>query len=828
MTDRELEQRLRAFYAAEVGAAEAAPVDLRESVGTIPAATPIPLRPRAGRRSFTLLAAAAVLVVGGALAAGSGYLRLTSGPTPAPSLAVAVPPTTIVAPPSAPLSETPALTANVRPGGLIAFVRNVDKVRACRFGKTAPCSTPRVWIIGTDGSGAHEVVADGVGIQTLLGWSSDGTRLLYSEADKLFLVDPTSGQPQPVDTGCNPPSPTTPLSCQRDSQVALSGDGRHIVFVRESTYAQEHGGVGVIATMDLESGRVLELNSTAQLGAVHPGWSPDGQHIVFFLYAGKDDGGPVPPSKGGVFVIDADGENLGQVTPTTLAAQDAAWSPDGERIVFMSPDPVGPGNNLGDIYTIRPDGTDVRRLTSDALSASPSWTADGRILFARASSGAGGWWTMDADGTNVAPLLSAAAIGVAPESVGYTVPAWQQIGGAAMVPPPWTPSTAITVGPPAPTPSPTPTPDLAPGFSWTASPVMPDGTALGNTATRLSDGRVLVTAGCSTAASLYDPSNGTFTPTGSMSVVRASTSATLLHDGRVLFAGGYTCGNTDQDGMWATAELYDPSMGTFSPTGSLTAPRSQHTATLLADGRVLIAGGMTGNRATTAGAVTFAAYRTAETDSGFLATAEIYDPATRTFSKTGSMSTAHRGHTATLLQDGRVLVVGNGGESTAASTVADVYDPATGRFSRTGSLRTGRWLQTATLLQDGRVLILGGRSSNDSVHTSAEMYDPRSGTFLPAGSMREGRQQHTATLLPDGRVFITGGYWSDGQKWRVLSSTEMYDPGTGNFSPIGSMGTPRDGQSATLLNDGRVLIVGGEDIGSQGGVGVASAVLYQP
>ena len=143
-------------------------------------------------------------------------------------------------------------------------------------------------------------------------------------------------------------------------------------------------------------------------------------------------------------------------------------------------------------------------------------------------------------------------------------------------------------------------------------------------------------------------------------------------------------------------------------------------------------------------------------------------------------------------------------------------------------MKTGRWLHTATLLQDGRVLVTGGRSPQDSVYKSAETYDPATGTFRPAGSMGDGRQQHTATLLPDGRVFIAGGYWSDGQNWRVLSSTEMFDPATGHFSPIGSMGTPRSGHTATLLNDGRVLIAAGGDIGNSGGVGVAPAVLYLP
>ena len=192
------------------------------------------------------------------------------------------------------------------------------------------------------------------------------------------------------------------------------------------------------------------------------------------------------------------------------------------------------------------------------------------------------------------------------------------------------------------------------------------------------------------------------------------------------------------------------------------------------------------------------------------------------------MSTPHRGHTATLLKDGRVLVIGNGGETSASGTAADLYDPSTGRFSRTGSMKFGRWLHTATLLADGRVLILGGRTPKDSVRATAELYDPGSSKFTSAGSMGEGRQQHTATLLPDGRVFIAGGYWSDGQKWRVLSSTEMFDPATENFTAVGSMGAQRDGHTATLLKDGRVLISGGADVGNSGGIGVTPAVLYRP
>jgi len=308
----------------------------------------------------------------------------------------------------------------------------------------------------------------------------------------------------------------------------------------------------------------------------------------------------------------------------------------------------------------------------------------------------------------------------------------------------------------------------------------------------LSDGRVLLVGGVGdggalASAEMYDPATGKFTATGSMAKARAKPIATLLTDGRVLVIGGGIFG-TDGSGD-ASADLYDPKTGKFSPTGSMGVPREDETATRLTDGRVLVVGGDSGVEA--------------------LASAELYDPATGTFSPTGSLALARALPSAVLLQNGRVLVEG-GYDLPGMADTAELYDPATGLFGPTGSTGTGRAYDTATLLPDGRVLIAGGMGdgSGGPVPTSALLYDPASGKFTTTGSMSYGRHDHTATVLRDGRVLIVGGFQDDPlDSYRPVSET--YDPATGKFSHAAALAAPTANHTATLLPDGRVLIAGG-------------------
>lgn len=177
------------------------------------------------------------------------------------------------------------------------------------------------------------------------------------------------------------------------------------------------------------------------------------------------------------------------------------------------------------------------------------------------------------------------------------------------------------------------------------------------------------------------------------------------------------------------------------------------------------------------------------------------------------MTHARSTHTATALAGGRVLLAG-GYDASLTTASADLYDPGTGTFAATGPMTAARGFFTATRLSDGRVLVAGGTPSSWDQSgpelASTELYDPKTGTFRATGSMRTPRDAHTATLLLDGRVLITGG---DDRFRHPVASAELYDPKAGTFSPTGSMKAARSFHVATLLADGRVLVTGGSPVG---------------
>jgi len=282
---------------------------------------------------------------------------------------------------------------------------------------------------------------------------------------------------------------------------------------------------------------------------------------------------------------------------------------------------------------------------------------------------------------------------------------------------------------------------------------------------------------------------GIWSTAGSLNTARSRHTATLLPNGEVLVAGGLN-GNA----YLASAEVYSPATGIWSTGGSLAAARVYHTATLLPNGKVLVAGGY-GNG-----------------DSP--ASAELYDPATPGWSVTGSLASARYAHTATLLPNGKVLVAGGYGNGSYLAT-AELYDPATSMWSGTGSFATARFYHTATLLPNGKVLVAGGY--NGSYLASAVLYDPATGTWIQTGSLATARYAHTATLLPDGKVLVAGGYGNGD----CLASAELYDPATGTWSNTGSLDQARQYHTATLLPNGKVLVTGGYD-----GDSLASAELY--
>ncbi len=289
-------------------------------------------------------------------------------------------------------------------------------------------------------------------------------------------------------------------------------------------------------------------------------------------------------------------------------------------------------------------------------------------------------------------------------------------------------------------------------------------------------------------------------PRGEHHFARENPTVTLLPHGDLLVAGGFASpvwlGALREPGgaPSATAERYDPATGRWHPAGAMATARLQHTATPLRDGRILVAGGVT---------------TLSDTTKTALASAEIYDPRDDTWHTTAPMDAPRAGHAATLLADGRVLVVGGRGYATGADTAADVYDPTTDRWQQTGPMGRDRTGHAATLLADGRVLVVGGHTAVSYFDTAAEIYDPATNAWGAAGALSMGRGDHTITRLSDGRVLVAGGTGATG----ALATTEWYDPARDVWTSGSGLTRPRAGHTATLLAAGVVLLIGGDGAG---------------
>ncbi|CAF4066476.1 unnamed protein product [Adineta steineri] len=268
--------------------------------------------------------------------------------------------------------------------------------------------------------------------------------------------------------------------------------------------------------------------------------------------------------------------------------------------------------------------------------------------------------------------------------------------------------------------------------------------------------------------------------TGDLNYARRTHTASVLANGKVLITGGL-----NNEGFSNSTELYDPLAQTWTITGSMNNERAEHTASVLANGKVLVTGGLN--------------------NQGYLNSTELYDPSTETWTITGNMNRARAEHTASVLANGKVLVAGGLNNQDFLNST-ELYDPSTEIWTITSSMIDTRAEHIVSVLTNGKVLVAGGYNSFDRLH-SGELYDLSTETWATTDSMNYTRIQFTASVLINGKVLVTGGWNYNFNR----NSAELYDPSNATWTITGSMNYPRWKHTSSVLKNGKVLITGGFD-----------------
>jgi len=346
--------------------------------------------------------------------------------------------------------------------------------------------------------------------------------------------------------------------------------------------------------------------------------------------------------------------------------------------------------------------------------------------------------------------------------------------------------------------------------SWSAAPSLGAARQL-HTATLISGTRVLAAGGLrpsgpTASSEIFDSRTRRWSRAASLSTPRIAHVGVTLRGGRVLVAGGGGFSATSRPTYLSSAEIYNPATNSWASAGKMLIERANAAATLLADGRVLVVGGL-------------------NSFGPGLASAEIYNPATNSWASAGEMAEGRFHHTVTLLPNRKVLVAGGhqltGDGSTVALSSAELFDPASNTWSKAPRMSVPRDNHTATQLLDGRVLVVGGGTRTAGFQRSTELYDPAANRWASAGRLEGPRAFHATTLLLGGDVLAVGGLDDCG----ALSSAELFSSRSGRWTKARSLRTPRARTTATAFADGQAVVAGGS---TYAGLTLRSTELLRP